>query len=189
MSKLSDKVVLDSVQTDIDTLISTAGTPGVSLSDSIDNVSSQITVLQDDKIGPPVGTNLSIDLQNAALAIQSQKYTYPDMANGVVVTGGAGAWGMGVYSELIATNAVADRFAVYALVVEAVTGVHQVTLGSGLAAAEVAFSQVTITTTGKYIIQGPAVAANLRIAAKTASKAGGAQTITCYLEIYKGIQP
>lgn len=178
MSALSDKTVLDSILASL----------GTTAAADIEAVAAQITELRDDRLGTPVGATISVDMQNETLAVQSRKYTHPDMANGVVVTGGAGAWGFGVYAEVIATNAVNSSSAVYAVVVEAVTGIHQITLASGLAGAEVPFCQFTVVAAGKYIIQGPPVAANLRIAAKTASKAGGAQTVTIYLETYRGLQ-
>lgn len=185
MSNLSDKTVLDTIQAGVTTLLATTGT---TLQEAIEGVAADIAFLQDDKIGTPVGATISIDLQNAAKATAGQKYVRPSLANSVSVTGAAGVWGEGAYVEIIPANNLAVKYAVYAVVVETLAGVHQLTLASGLAAAEVPFGTIVIAATGKYYFFGPALAANTRVSAKTASKAGGAQAVSIYIEAYTGLQ-
>lgn len=167
---LAIKTVLDSIATGVNTTLVAA----------VEAVST--------KLGTPTSTNLANDLTNTRLPVAATKTVKPSLANGVVATGGAGVWAEGAYVEVVPANGINAKFGVYAVLVEAITGVHQVTLASGGAGAEVPFCTIALGQAGRHLIQGPLVAANARVAVKTASKAGGAQTVTVYIETYTGLQ-
>lgn len=100
----------------------------------------------------------------------------PDYANEKVMTGGAGVWGEGSYTEIAADVGSADVY-LRGFVCTAVTGLHQMTIATGAAASEVDGAKLAVATTGYYPISSVAIPANSRLAAKTASKAGTSQTV------------
>lgn len=104
----------------------------------------------------------------------------PGLADGITLTGGAGAWAQGVWAEVDA--AVAANVVLTGLMVEAVTGIHEIQIGTGAAAAEVGLCSMKVPAVGYYPLRSTRIPSATRIAARTASKAGGAQTCIVHLQ-------
>lgn len=105
---------------------------------------------------------------------------YPSLSNEVVVTGAAGAWTKGNWQQLLPDVGVND-FIVTGIHVAAVTGIHQVNLGIGAGGSEETIARLVVTGTGMHRITPVRIPGSSRVAALTASKAGGAQTLSCFL--------
>lgn len=100
----------------------------------------------------------------------------PSGADEKTVTGGAGAWAQGSWVEIASTVGASD-IVVREIHVVSATGVHQVELGTGAAASEVALAKRSVSA-GSNPMQTVRIPAGTRLAARTASKAGGAQAVT-----------
>ena len=118
--------------------------------------------------------------------VHQQSRVYPTLADGIVVTGGAGAWQLGNFAEIIPENTIADAYDIHFVRFESasVNDVYEFVLYKGALGAEVEVGRVRTTrdsaTSGitDVPIQIPAQPANTRISAKVASKTGGGDTVT-----------
>jgi len=106
---------------------------------------------------------------------QSKQLVEPSLANEVVVTG-AGAWTYGAYAQLDASTANARQ--IIGINVVAVTGSHQLEIATGGAGSEVVQATLQIDAVGFYQVSIPDTQSGVRVAARTASKAGGSQTVS-----------
>jgi len=113
---------------------------------------------------------------------------YPTLAGGVLIAGGAGAWALGAFVEVVPAATIASVFDIHGICVEALSGagVSELVLYSGLLGAEVEIGRIRIPAGGTWeqLFQCPQQLANTRISAKFATAAGGAQTVTISLRYH-----
>ena len=117
--------------------------------------------------------------------VHSTSHVYPTLAAGVTVTGGAGAWGLGAYAEIVPVNTITERFDIHWMAIEGASAedVYEIVLYAGTTEIGRARFAVTITAglhpvMSPIVFQTPIVAANSQIQAKVASSGGGADTVT-----------
>lgn len=111
---------------------------------------------------------------------------YPTLANGVVVTGAAGAWALGAFVVIVPTNTITDAFDIHHINVAAYNSndTFELVLYSGANGAEVECGRVRFTRTtnvgspAHVPMQTPIIAANSQIKAKIASQNGTSNTAT-----------
>lgn len=134
-------------------------------------------------------TNLLLGREEASewAGVESDSGVLPSGANEVQMTGGAGAWADGAYTEVIADSG-ADEIVPFGFYCTAftATSIHQVTMALGAAAAEVDGPVFPVAGVGFVPFKSEKVPANSRIALKTATKAGGAQTVDGFI-VYHAI--
>lgn len=114
------------------------------------------------------------------------QFVYPNLADGVVVTGAAGAWTLGALVEVIPVNTITDPFDIHWINVEAASAVdtYVIVLYYGAGGAETEWGRTRFTKSAVLDIQAgvpfqcPIVPKNTRIAAAVANSAGGAETVT-----------
>lgn len=119
-------------------------------------------------------------------------YTYPDLGDGVSVTGGDDAWTLGTIVEIIPANTVTLPFDIHYINIEAVnkTDIYKIVLyqgaegaetylGSGRVAKDAVVSRTIAKPTGTVLIP-----ANTRISAALASSSGGEDEMTISLEYH-----
>lgn len=126
--------------------------------------------------------------------VHQQARVYPTLADGVVITGGAGAWQLGSFVELVPLNAITSAFDIHYVNFEgaSATDTYELVLYKGTEGNEVEIGRVRSdrqsATSGitNVPIQIPAQDANQRISAKVASKSGGGDTVTIsvYYHLY-----
>lgn len=126
--------------------------------------------------------------------VHNQSYCYPTLADGVVITGGAGVWQLGNFIEIIPINGIINAFDIHWINFEnaSATDVYELVLYKGTVGNEVEIGRIRTSRdsaqsgTAKVPIQIPAQIANTRISAKVASKSGGGDTVTVsvYYHIY-----
>jgi hypothetical protein len=126
--------------------------------------------------------------------LHEQARVYPTLANGIVVTGGVGAWALGSFVEIIPANTITSPFDIHYVNFEdaSATDSYQLILYAGLGGAEVEIGSVrtkresATSGTTSVPIQIPPQMANARISAKVASKSGGSDTVTVsvYYHLY-----
>lgn len=181
----------------IQSLIDTEITSIKAKTDNLPNTPADQTLI-DAKLGvvTDIATNQTLlGYQNSLYQhVHNQSRVYPTLANGVVVTGGAGVWQLGAFVEIIPANAIASAFDIHWINFEdaSATDVYEFVLYKGLGGSEVEIGRIrTIrdaaqSGTAKVPIQIPAQNANTRISAKVASKSGGGDTVTVsvYYHIY-----
>lgn len=102
---------------------------------------------------------------------------FPSLGNAVSIAGAAGVWAQGAWVEIVPAAGIAAGYTVRSVTVEAIAGVHQLELGRGGAGAEVGIGSLRVAGTGRFTLTTPLVAGGSRLAARTASLAGGAQAI------------
>jgi hypothetical protein len=125
--------------------------------------------------------------------IHNQAKCYPTLANGVIVTGGAGAWALGNFVEVIPANAITSMYDIHFVVFEgaSATDIYELVLYRGAIGSEVEIGRIRAdrenaqSGVSNSPIQIPALAANTRVSAKVASKSGGDNvTISIYYHTY-----
>lgn len=118
---------------------------------------------------------------------------YPSLANGVTITGGAGAWVLGSFVEVIPVNTLTTMFDIHWIIFESASAndTYELILYRGLAGSEIEIGRIrtrresTQSGASNAPIQIPAQAANTRISAKVASSSGGDNvTISVILHDY-----
>lgn len=114
------------------------------------------------------------------LAHRTAQKVLPDLANEVTVTSAAASWVYGTYAQLVASTT--TQVQVLRVHVVSITGNHQIAIATGAAASEVVVAELLANAVGVYDISIPVIDASTRIAAKTASKAVGAQACAIKLE-------
>ena len=115
---------------------------------------------------------------------------YPTLANAIQLTGGADAWAVASYAEVVPASTITSEIYIDSIVIEAVSAADsfQVALAPGAAASETVVAMVRFTAghasnhMGLVIPIRKKVAANVRIAARCANKAG-ASAKTCDVSI------
>jgi hypothetical protein len=139
------------------------------------------------------GDSLIAKMKLVESRLNNPSKVYPTLANGVVVTGAAGAWTLGAAVEIVPASTITTQFLIYLAKVEAVsvTDTYEVVLYSG-AAADVELGRFRTSKdalypqSGDVVITTELIPANTKISAKCANKLGGAETITLslhYVEI------
>jgi hypothetical protein len=111
---------------------------------------------------------------------------YPTLADGVTVTGAAGAWGLGNFAVIVPDNTITSPFDIHFINVAAFNAndTFELVLYSGADASEVEigrvrFTRITNVGAAPHIpFQTPINAANSQIKAKLASQAGTSNTAT-----------
>jgi hypothetical protein len=114
----------------------------------------------------------------------SAQKVYPTLVNGTTITGGAGAWALGSFVQVVPVNTVTLPFDIHFVNVGDVsaTDTYELVLYSGLGGSEVEigrcrFSRTSAANTvSPTPMQTPIQPANTRISAKIASSSGGADT-------------
>lgn len=165
------------------------------------NVQDDIQITAD-SINSKLGVNTDFASHKTVLGydnslyqhIHNQSYCYPTLADGVVVPGGAGAWQLGNFVEIIPASTITSEFDIHWINFEnaSATDVYEFVLYKGALGAEVEIGRIRTSRdtaqsgTAKVPIQIPAQTANTRISAKVASKSGGGDTVTVsvYYHIY-----
>lgn len=119
--------------------------------------------------------------------------TYPYLADGIVITGGAGAWQLGNKIEIIPANTILSPFDIHSINtgLASAADTYQIAIYSGSIGNEVFVgttrvlkeaAQSSILT--KHIIS-PLFPANTRISMALASKSGGGDTLSASLEYHE----
>ena len=117
--------------------------------------------------------------------VHSVTKVYPTLANNVTLTGGAGAWQLGNFIEVVPANTITDWFDIHwvVLVDPSVQDNYQVELYQGDLGSEELIAQIKVTrdtnqgSTGSVPIMTPIIPANTRISAKLATESGGNDTL------------
>jgi hypothetical protein len=110
---------------------------------------------------------------------------YPELADGVTVTGAAGAWTLGAAAEIVAANGITEDFDIHYVYVSGISGNDQYQLNlydDGVLVAEVGFTKSATADPVRQInCMTPMIQQNSAITAKLASSAGGSDT--CVVKI------
>lgn len=120
-------------------------------------------------------------------------YCYPNLATGILVTCGSGAWQLGNFIEIIPANTIDDYFDIHWLhgYSASVTDSYQINLYQGIEGNETLISEVpfireaTQAGVSPNKIITPLLQPNTRITAKGASLSGGNDTIRVKLQYHK----
>lgn len=107
---------------------------------------------------------------------------YPTLADGVLVTGAAGAWTLGAFVEVVPVNTITEDFDIHFISVENLSAndifeIHLFAEEVFLGSTRVVKTAAQDSTT-QVPVQTPIVAANSQIQAKLASSGGGSDTAT-----------
>lgn len=121
--------------------------------------------------------------------IHSPQKVYPTLANGVQLTGAAGAWTLGAIAEVVPANTITSPFDIHWLNVESasVADTFEVVIYQGPGASETEISRVRFTKSAAIDLQAgipiqtAILVPNARISAACASASGGGDTITISL--------
>jgi hypothetical protein len=115
--------------------------------------------------------------------------------DGIVITGGADAWALGNFAEVIPAGAITSEYDIHYVVFEgaSATDIYELVLYQGALGAESEIGRIRVdresaqSGVSNAPIQIPALAANTRISAKVASKSGGNDTVTIsvYYHLYE----
>lgn len=156
------------------------------------------------RLGAPAGASMSADI--AAIKAETaliKGYTdtemaavyarevvtstncIPVLANGIGVTGAAGAWTLGAFATLAAANSIPNQFYVTGVHIEAISGadVYEMVLYHG--ASDTEFARIRFVGTGYYLFPASkAITGNDQIRAKVASAAGGGKVATVSLAFH-----
>lgn len=126
--------------------------------------------------------------------VHQQARVYPSLADGIIVTGGAGAWQLGNFVEIIPASTITSSFDIHYINFEgaSATDIYELVLYKGTVGNEIEIGRIRTdresATSGvtNVPVQIPAQDANTRISAKVASKSGGADTVTIsvYYHLY-----
>jgi hypothetical protein len=124
--------------------------------------------------------------------IHSAQKVYPTLANGVTVTGAAGAWALGAFAVLVPTNAIASPFDIHHINVAAynASDTFELVLYAGANGAEVEigrvrFSRISNVGAAPHVpMMTPINPANSQIKAKIASQNGTSNTATISIDYH-----
>lgn len=123
--------------------------------------------------------------------MHGQQWCYPTLADGVTVTGAAGAWALGAITEVIPADTKTLPYDIHYINVEAASpaaDVFEIVLYSGAVASEVEVGRIRFTkssavdTQSGLPFQMDIVPGNTRLSAAMASASGGSDTITISVE-------
>lgn len=111
-----------------------------------------------------------------------ESLVYPTLADGVIVTGAAGAWTLGAFAEIVPINTITDDFDIHFISVEDLSANDIYEIHIFEATTLIGVTRVVKTanqdSTTQVPIQTPIVRANSQIQAKIASASGGSDTAT-----------
>jgi hypothetical protein len=114
--------------------------------------------------------------------IHAESKVYPTLAPGVVVTGGAGAWQLGNFAEIVPVNTITTPFDIHFLNISNASVADTFELVLYAAAVEIGRIRVTRSLGAQLVnpvtFMTPLIAANTQIQAKVASSSGGGDTLT-----------
>lgn len=131
------------------------------------------------------------DLEIISDHIHGAQKVYPTLANGVTLTGAAGAWALGAKTEIIPASTVASIFDLHFVNIGAVsaTDTYEVVFYKGDALSEVEIGRCRVVRTAAQSGTAPVpimterLPANTRVSAAVASSSGGSDTLVlsvCY---------
>lgn len=120
--------------------------------------------------------------------IHSVQRCYPDLANGITLTGGAGAWQLGAVAVMIPVNTVTKEFDIHFCNVASATAadVYQVKFYCGAMFATLGDSMIACLRTSKAAgantsspspLTTPELPPNSQVTAQVASSSGGGDAI------------
>lgn len=110
--------------------------------------------------------------------VHKEARCYPNLANGITMTAGAGAWNLGTITEIIPASTITDDYDIHYISVEDISAndVYQIILyyGSGdVFAGETRFTRSSVQSNTFHIpIITPVMPANDRVRAQLASASG-----------------
>lgn len=116
--------------------------------------------------------------------MHSASAVYPTLANGVTITGAAGAWALGNFTEIIPVNTIAEDFDIHFINVEGASAsdVYEIVLYAGtteIGRVRVTFIDIANSQTLPSVpIQTRIQSKNTQIQAKCANLSGGGETVT-----------
>lgn len=123
--------------------------------------------------------------------IYSQARVYPTLADGVLVTGEAGAWGLSAgFTEIIPVNTIGSDFSIHYINVEgaSVADTYEIVLyavETEIGRARITFIDISNSQTLPSVpFMCKVIPRNTQIQAKVASKSGGADSITISLSYH-----
>lgn len=166
-------------------------------SNTVPSVDSAANVVSGDVIGNKLdrtyngGNSIFAAVHTLGDHAHSAQKVYPTLANGVLVTGGAGAYVLGSFAEIIPASVVNKPFDIHYVDLEGVVapGVYELVLYQGASDTEVGRLRFGTSLAVDLIvgipIQTPVIPADARIRAKLASAAGGAQAVTITLAYHE----
>ena len=116
----------------------------------------------------------------------SASKVYPTLANGITVTGAAGAWTLGAFAVIVPANTIPSIFDIHHINISAYNAndVFELVLYSGPDGSEVEIGRVRFTRISNVgasphvLFISPLIAANSQIKAKIATQAGTSNTAT-----------
>lgn len=132
----------------------------------------------------------------AAHAVAPTYACYPSLANDTTLTGPAGAWAYGNYAEIVAANGIAVTYWIAGINLSGFSAqdTFQVEIATGGAGAEVPVAVVkysaALAVEDGQIFELPVpikVAANTRVAGRTANGGGGSKTVNCSIRVATGL--
>jgi len=127
--------------------------------------------------------------------IHAPAKVYPTLANGVTVTGAAGAWTLGDYAEIIPASTITVPFDIHWINVEdaSANDVYELVIYEGTTErGRIRFVADTSVFGGalpSLPIQVPQLSANSQIQAKLASAGGGSDTATISVYYHEYTNP
>jgi hypothetical protein len=164
-------------------------------SNDLTTVQSDVTGIKN-AIGADSDTEASTTIFGRVLVLEkhihSSAKVYPTLANGVTVTGAAGAWALGAFAVLVPANAITNDFDIHHINVAAYNAndTFELVIYSGANGAEVEigrcrFTRLTNVGASPHIpMQTPIIPANTQIKAKIASQAGTSNTATISIQYH-----
>lgn len=117
--------------------------------------------------------------------IHSEQKVYPSLTDGVTLTGGAGAWALGNFQEIIPANAITSPFDIHFANIGAASAndTYEIVLYKGALGSEIEIGRFRTTRvsntsgTAPVPVLTPLLPANTRVSAKLASGTGGGDTV------------
>lgn len=145
-----------------------------------------------DKLDDVAGNSLYALIKTLNEHFHSASKVYPTLANGVVVTGAAGAWALGNFVVIVPTNAIQSVFDIHHINVATFNAndTFELVLYAGANGAEVEigrcrFTRLSNVGASPHIpMMTPLIAANTQIKAKIASQAGTSNTATISIQYH-----
>lgn len=116
---------------------------------------------------------------------------YPTLADGVVLTGAAGAWGLGDYVEIVPANTIISDFDINWLQIEnsSAADIYEVVLYYGVASTEAGRTRLSrpagAITNSEASFMSPIIPANSQVVGRVASSSGGGDTTTISIEYHE----
>jgi len=178
---------LSPIKTKADSIYTRIGAPALT-SISAD-IAAAKTVIDNiySKLGLPVGVSHAADLLlHYGKSKSSMQAVIPTLANGVTVTGAAGAWVQGAQATIVAANNIASDFYVDGVFVEATPAAGDIgELKLYYGATPTSFAVVRIASFGYIPLPAKTlIPANSQIVAKLATKAGGSHTADISIHLH-----